>query len=199
MDKLKNIKKIYWIIAMVVVVIVAGGFAGYRYWYLPSQVVESENSTLQTATARRGDIILYAAGSGLLIPSAEVDVSFDISDGVQEELVELLVNVGDVVEEGDILGRLDDSDRQEILIEAQRDLRELTSPSAIAGLEIELAETMIDLEDDIDNLVGLISPNVYKAENNLEKFTLAHEAAQAAYDADLSDENQQYYKLLSRT
>lgn len=189
MDKLKNIKKIYWIIAMVVVVIVAGGFAGYRYWYLPSQVVESENSTLQTATARRGDIILYAAGSGLLIPSAEVDVSFDISDGVQEELVELLVNVGDVVEEGDILGRLDDSDRQEILIEAQRDLRELTSPSAIAGLEIELAETMIDLEDDIDNLVGLISPNVYKAENNLEKFSLAHEVAQAAYDADLSDEN----------
>lgn len=191
MDKLKSINKIYWIIALVIAVLGAGGFAGYRYWYMPSQEVVNEESSLQTATARRGDIILYAAGSGELIPSAEVDVSFDISDDVQEELVELLVSVGDQVEEGDILGRLDDSDRQEKLVEARRELRELTSPSAIAELEIELAETMIDLEDDIDNLVGLISPNVYRAENYLEEFTLALEEAQAAYDADQSDENQE--------
>lgn len=191
MDKLKSIKKIYWIIALVVVVLGAGGFAGYRYWYMPSQVVESEDSTLQTAVARKGDIILYAAGSGELIPSAEVDVSFDISDDIQEELVELLVGVGDEVETGDVLARLDDSDRQENLVEAQRDLRELTSPSAIAELEIEMAETMIDLEDDIDDLVGLISPSVYKAENYVEEFTLALEDAQAAYDADPTDENQE--------
>jgi RND family efflux transporter MFP subunit len=191
MDKLKSINKIYWIIALVIAVLGAGGFAGYRYWNTPSQEVVNEDSSLQTATARRGDIILYAAGSGELIPSAEVDVSFDISDDVQEELVELLVSVGDQVEEGDILGRLDDSDRQEKLVEARRELRELTSPSAIAELEIELAETMIDLEDDIDNLVGLISPNVYRAENYLEEFTLALEEAQAAYDADQSDENQE--------
>jgi len=194
MDKLKNIKKIYWIIALVVVVLGAGGFAGYRYWYLPSQEVVREDSTLQTATARRGDIILYAAGSGELIPSAEVDVSFDISDDVQEELVELLVGVGDEVEAGDILGRLDDSDRQENLVEAQRELRELTSPSAIAEMEIDLAETMIGMEDDIDNLVGLISPAVYKAEGYVEDFTIALEEAQAAFDADPSDENEALLK-----
>lgn len=194
MDKLKSIKKIYWIIALVVAVLVAGGFAGYRYWYLPSQEVESEDSSLQTATARRGDIILYAAGSGELIPSAEVDVSFDISEGVQEELVELLVEVGDRVEEGDVLARLDDSDRQDILSDAQRELRELTSPSAIAQLEMELADTMIDMEDDIDNLVGLISPAVYKAEGYVEDYTLALADAQAAFDADPSDENEALLK-----
>ena len=101
--------------------LVAGRFAAYRFWYLPTQVVENGDSALQTATARRGDIILYAAGAGTLIPAAEVDVSFDISDGIQEELVELLVEVGDEVEDGDVLARLDDSDRQENLVEAQRE------------------------------------------------------------------------------
>jgi multidrug efflux pump subunit AcrA (membrane-fusion protein) len=194
MDKLKNINKIYWIIALVAVLLGAGGFAGYRYWYLPSQVVESEDSTLQTAVARMGDIILYAAGSGELIPSAEVDVSFDISDDVQEELVELLVGVGDEVEVGDILARLDDSDRQENLSDAQRDLRELTSPSAIAELEMVLAETMIELEDDNNNLIGLISLEVYKAEGYVEKYTAALADAQAAYDADPSEENEALVK-----
>lgn len=194
MNKKRQAKRIYWIIIAVVLVLAAGGFAGYRYWYLPSQEVVNEDSTLQTATARRGDIILYAAGSGELIPSAEVDVSFDISDDVQEELVELLVGVGDEVEEGDVLARLDDSDRQDIFTEAQRDLRELTSPSAIAELEMELAETMIELEDDIANLVGLISPAVYKAEGYVEEYTLALAEAQAAYDADPSDENEELLK-----
>ncbi len=71
-----------------------------------------KSEPIQTATARRGDITLYAAGAGTLIPAAEVDVSFVISDGIQEELVELLVGVGDQVEAGDVLARLDDSDRQ---------------------------------------------------------------------------------------
>ncbi|MCD6424879.1 MAG: biotin/lipoyl-binding protein, partial [Anaerolineales bacterium] len=195
MNKIKNTEKIYWIIAVVVIVLAAGGFAGYRFWYQPSQVVDSEDSTLQTAVARKGDIILYAAGAGELIPSAEVEVSFDISDGIQEELVELLVGVGDMVEEGDILARLDDSDRQDNLVDAQRNLRELTSPSAIAQLEIDLAETMIDLEDDIGNFVGLISPAVYKAEGYVDEFTTALAEAQAAYDADPSDENEDLLKL----
>ena len=141
MKKKDNSKRTFWIIALAVIFLWGGGFAAYRYIYLPSQQVVSEESTVQTATARRGDIILYAAGAGTLIPSAEVDVRFDISDGVQEELVELLVGVGDWVEVGDVLARLDDSDRQENLTDAQRELRELTSASALAEIEKELANT----------------------------------------------------------
>jgi len=194
MEKIKNFKNIYWVVTLVVVILAAGGYAGYRFWYLPSVVVEGEESTLQTATARKGDIILYAAGSGELIPSAEVDVSFDISAGIEEELVELLVSVGDEVEAGDTLARLDDIDRQEILSDALRDLRELTSPSAIAELEMDLAGTMIDLENDVSNLVGLISLAVYKAEGYVEEFTLALAEAQSEVDADPSEENQAILK-----
>ncbi len=194
MKNITKIKRIYWIIALAVILLVAGGYAGYRLWYLPAQAVESEDSTLQTATARKGNIILYAAGAGVLIPSAEVDVSFDISDGIQEELVELLVGVGDKVETGDVVARLDDHDRQENLIEAQRELRELTSASAVASIEKELANTKIGLEDDIDNLVGMISPAVYKAEGYVEEYTAALVAAQAAVDEDPSEENEKLLK-----
>lgn len=123
MKKKGNSNRIYWIIALVVIVLGAGGFSAYRFWYLPSQEVVSEEAAVQTATARRGDIILYAAGAGTLTPSAEVDVRFEISDGVQEILVELLVGVGDRVEAGDVLARLDDSDRQNNLVNAQRDFK----------------------------------------------------------------------------
>lgn len=184
----------YWIIALAVIILAGGIYSGYRFWYLPSQSVESEEFTVQTATARRGDIILYAAGAGTLIPSAEVDVSFDISDGVQEELVELLAGVGDKVEVGDVLAKLDDSDRQEKLKDAQRDLRELTSASAIAQIEKNLANTKIDLEDDISDLVGLISLAVYRAEEYLEEYTIDLAEAQIAAEGSPSDTNDQLLK-----
>ncbi|MCD4803345.1 MAG: hypothetical protein K8R16_10460, partial [Anaerolineales bacterium] len=152
MKKKGRSNRIYWIIALAVIVLGVGGFSAYRFWYLPSQEVVSEEATVQTATARRGDIILYAAGAGSLIPAAEVDVSFEISDGIQEVLIELLVGVGDKVEAGDVLARLDESDRQDNLVDAQRDLRELTSASTIALIERELAQTKINLEKTTNDL-----------------------------------------------
>lgn len=194
MKKNENSTRKYWIIALVVVLLTGGGFTAYRYTYLPSQQEISEESTVQTATARRGDIILYAAGAGTLIPAAEVDVSFDISDGIQEELVELLIGVGDEVEAGQVLVRLDDSDRQDNLVDAQRELRELTSASAIAAVEKELAQTRIDLEETTNNLIGLISPAVYRAEGYLEEYTMALSDAQAAAEESPSEEAEQRVK-----
>ena len=194
MKKKGNSNRIYWIIALAVIVLGAGGFSAYRFWYLPSQEVVSEEATVQTATARRGDIILYAAGAGTLIPSVEVDVRFEISDGVQEILVELMVGVGDKVEVGDVLARLDDSDRQDNLLDAQRDLRELTSASAIALIEKELAQTKINLEKTTNDLIGLISPVVYRAEEYLEEYTIALADAKSAADSSPSDEADQRVK-----
>jgi multidrug efflux pump subunit AcrA (membrane-fusion protein) len=194
MKKSGTIKRIYWIIAIAVILLVAGSYIGYRYWYLPSREVAREDSTLQTAAARRGDITLYAAGSGTLIASAEVDVSFDIRDDVQEELVELLVEVGDKVEVGDVLARLDDSDRQENLVDAQRELRELTSASAIAAVEKELAETKVNLDTSTNYLMGLISLPVYQAEGYVEEYTLALEEAQAEAEENPSEEADQKVK-----
>ena len=194
MKKKGNSHRIYWIIALVVIVLGAGGFSAYRFWYLPSQEVVSEEAAVQTATARRGDIILYAAGAGTLIPSAEVDVRFEISDGVQEILVELLVGVGDKVEAGDVLARLDDSDRQNNLVNAQRDLRELTSASAIAAVEKELPQAKINLEETTNNLIDLMSPAVFQAEEYLEENTRALAEAQSAAEDSSSEETETLLK-----
>jgi multidrug efflux pump subunit AcrA (membrane-fusion protein) len=194
MKKKGKSNRIYWIIALAVIVLGVGGFSAYRFWYLPSQEVVSEEATVQTATARRGDIILYAAGAGSLIPAAEVDVSFEISDGIQEVLIELLVGVGDKVEAGDVLARLDDSDRQDNLLDAQRDLRELTSASTIALIEKELAQTKINLEKTTSDLIGLISPAVYRAEEYLEEYTVALADAKSTADSSPSDEADQRVK-----
>ena len=194
MKKKGNSNRIYWIIALAVIVLGAGGFSAYRFWYLPSQEVVSEEAAVQTATARRGDIILYAAGAGTLIPSAEVDVRFEISDGVQEILVELLVGVGDKVEAGDVLARLDDSDRQNNLVNAQRDLRELTSASAIAAVEKELPQAKINLEETTNNLLDLISPAVFQAEEYLEENTRALAEAQSAAEDSSSEETETLLK-----
>lgn len=189
MERNAKTNRLYWFVSLAVILIAAAGYGVYRFWYLPSQDVEMKESSLHTALVRRGDIILYAAGAGELIPSIEVEVSFDISDGVKEELVELMVEVGDVVEEGDILARLDESDRQENLLLAERDLRELTSPASIAELELSLAKTKLELQDEIDDLVGLISIYVYSAEKRVDTYSTALAQAQAAYDGDPSEEN----------
>jgi len=189
-----NSTRKYWIIALVAVFLAVGGFSAYRFWYLPSQEVVAEESSLQTATARKGDIILYAAGSGELIASAEVDVGFDISDDIQEELVELLVEVGDQVGVGDFLARLDDSDRQDNLVDAQRELRELTSASAIAALELELAEAKVNLDTTTNYLMGLISLPVYQAEVIVEEYTQALAETQAEAEASPSEEADQKVK-----
>ena len=194
MKKKGRSNRIYWIIALAVIVLGVGGFSAYRFWYLPSQEVVSEEATVQTATARRGDIILYAAGAGSLIPAAEVDVSFEISDGIQEVLIELLVGVGDKVEAGDVLARLDESEPQDNLVDAHRDLRELTSASTIALIERELAQTKINLEKTTNDLIGLISPVVYRAEEYLEEYTITLADALSAADSSPSDEADQRVK-----
>ncbi len=114
-----------------------------------------------------------------------------IINGTEEVLAELLVEVGDVVEAGDELARLDDSDRQDNLSDADRELRELTSASAIASVEKDLADTRVSLDTSNNNLIGLISLAVYRAEGYVDEYTLALAEAQTAADESPSEEADQ--------
>jgi multidrug resistance efflux pump len=102
--------------------------------------------------------------------------------------------VGDKVEAGDVLARLDDSDRQDNLVNAQRDLRELTSASAIVAVEKELAQAKVNLEETTNNLIGLVSPAVYRAEKYLEEYTKAVAEAQTAAEDSSSEEAESLLK-----
>jgi len=65
-------------VSLVVVVALIGGGA---YTYVKAQQAKaatSTASTLQTATARTGNLILEASGSGYLVAASEANVAFEI-------------------------------------------------------------------------------------------------------------------------
>jgi len=90
---------------------------GYAIYYRSTTVVAAETAEppLQTAVVRQGTITISAIAAGSVIAADSVDLSFS-GNGV---LAELLVQVGGRVQAGDLLARLDDSDAQKALAQAQ--------------------------------------------------------------------------------
>ena len=162
------------IIAVVVVLAAALGFFGYQY--LSVRQATAEEPTMQTATVRKGDIIITASGSGNLLPATEVDLSFRTGG----TLLELAVQVGDRVEAGDVLARLDDTDAQSNVTQAKIDLRQ--AELDLAELidepdEVDVAIAQADLasaQADLDSL--LTSPTAEELEAARENLTSAQEA-----------------------
>ncbi len=93
-------KKSFWLILLAV--IIAGG--GYYYFTTTQAATAAADATptVQTAVARRGDLIIFASGAGQIVPASEIGIGFDESG----ELLELLVKVGDSVDAGQMLARL---------------------------------------------------------------------------------------------
>ena len=124
-------KWLRWVTLVVLVALLGGGAFTFVKARQASAAV-STTSTLQTATARTGNLVLEASGSGYLVASSEANIAFEI-DG---KLAELDVKLGDKVEKGQLLAKLDDASLQYKLEEAQLALLELTSPEAIANAKL---------------------------------------------------------------
>ncbi len=113
------------LIVLLVVVLLAGG--GYTYYRLVLTSAQAEEQpTIQTTQAYQGSIVISVDGTGNLMPAAEVNVGFQTS-GL---LVELDVQVGDHVEAGQVLGRLDTTDLELAVEKAKAQLDQ-----AQAGLD----------------------------------------------------------------
>jgi RND family efflux transporter MFP subunit len=137
---------------------------------------------MQTATVKQGDLVIYASGTGTLIASDEVSLAFKTGGEVKE----ITVAVGDKVNAGDILAAVDDSDAQIAYTQARRSINELTSLSAIAAAQTNIATAMNDLSDAQSHLQYVISPQVYKAELLVAEKEQAVKDAQAAVNANSS-------------
>jgi len=184
--KKKKSSRIIWGIIVILLLTAAGGYWYYQQIYLPAQQVE-ETPSYQTAKALRGNIILLASGTGNLIPATDIELSFE-NGGI---LSVVMVKVGSEVEVGEILAQLDDIELQEQLIQATRDLRELTSPVVFAEAEQNVAQTQIDLVEAEEALEFLISPSVYKYEKRLVEAEEALKEAQETAESSPSEENDQ--------
>ncbi|MCU0486667.1 MAG: efflux RND transporter periplasmic adaptor subunit [Anaerolineales bacterium] len=156
-------KSIYKVLALVLflAVLAGGGYYYYTKFYLPAQAAPAP--VLQTSKVRTGDIVISVTGSGNLIPVEQVSVGFR-SSGI---VAEVNVSMGDVVEAGHILARLDDSSLRLQLAQAQLNLQGLISPEAIIEAEVAALHAETALETAVEELQLLISPAVWLAENAL--------------------------------
>jgi HlyD family secretion protein len=150
-------KRLFWIVLLAAVLVASG--AGYYYYdnvYLQAQEPAADQ-TVTTYTVSRGDLVLTASGSGTLIPAAEIAVGFQ-SGGV---LAEVLVKVGDQVEGGQLLARLDDTDARDQVTQAEIGLRQAELELAALGEDAdaaELAAAQANLSSAKANLTALTSP-----------------------------------------
>jgi len=113
-------KRVLWIglSAIIVLALAAGG--GYAYYtrvYLPGQ--EPAEPAIATAQVRRGDLVISVSGSGTLVPASEMDLGFQSAGYLDEVSVE----VGDQVQEGDVLARLETGDLELAVNEADIEAR----------------------------------------------------------------------------
>ncbi len=118
-------------LVLILVVVTVGAAAGGWYYftrYLPAQR-SSAVETIQTSRVRRGNLIISVGGSGTLMPASQVDLGFD-SGGVVSAV---LVEVGDWVESGQELARIDPAALQRAVTQAETDL-------AVAQDNLESAE-----------------------------------------------------------
>jgi RND family efflux transporter MFP subunit len=194
-------KCVRWV-ALVVVVALLGTGSYAIFKARQTSAAASTASTLQTATARTGNLVLEASGSGYLVASSEANVAFEI-DG---KLSELDVKLGDKVEKGQLLAKLDDASLQYKLEEAQLALLELTSPEAIANAKLAIttaeanvinAQTALNNEQYWQNMA--LTKDYYAsyviAKDNLDRAQKAYDNAKVGEYINNSNEAEAYKSL----
>src|SRR5260221_1310054 len=127
-----------WRITIAIAVAILIGVGGYIYLRVTSRrpTNTTTQNTLQTAKATVGNLVLFASGTGTIIPAAESKLSFNSSGQVSD----IAVKVDDHVDAGQVLAQLDDTDAKVGLAQAQDTMNKLTSAAAIATAKQMLAD-----------------------------------------------------------
>ncbi len=120
--------------AIAAVVALVGAIAAYAY--LSSSKRQGAHESVETLLLEPSDITLVASVSGTIEPHAQVAIGSRISG----EIVEVAVEEGAVVHEGDVLFRLDDTDARRAVASAEADLARLRASLAQARADLESAQ-----------------------------------------------------------
>lgn len=177
-------KKKWWIIIVVAIVVVGLGYAGFGLLQGGSAEQAMADSGMETAVVERGTIRVSIDGSGSLAAGDEVALAFSAGG----EVVEVLVEVGDVVQAGDVLARLDDADAQQAVADAELQVAQAELNLALTQAEVELGLAQANLDavqasyEDAVALANRTGDQLTSARVNLAQAQDALEDAQADYD-----------------
>lgn len=122
------------ILALLIVAALATGYA-----YTQSQGKPTEAG--QTAVARIGDLEIVASASG----TVEADVQVEVKSRASGEVIEVPVDAGDTVLAGDLLIRLDPTDEERRVSQAEAELR--SARAALGRAKASLASARADALD----------------------------------------------------
>ena len=164
-----------------------GGYVTYLRFTSQNTTKTVDETPLQKAKATVGDLVLYANGTGTLIPAEESSFGFNTSGQVSE----INVKVGDQVKAGQVLAQLDDTDAKIKLAEAQEAMNKLTSPAAIAIATQTLATAQSDFAAAKEALEYLISPEVLYWEEQVDARGQTLADAETVAQTDTSDSAKQ--------
>jgi multidrug resistance efflux pump len=174
-------KKIYSIAITLLALVLSACGSSSTPEAIPTIVLNTGNNNTQPEqiSRNRGDII----ASAVVVPAQEAHLAFVTGGNVTK----VNAAVGDRVTAGFILVELDSTLAQLDVESAQRTLRELTSPGAIAAAEEAVVNALETRDDEAQNVLGLDYGRA--SEDFLDEvraeITLAEkrvELAQAAYD-----------------
>lgn len=175
-------KRIIWTVVFLLIAAAGGG-----YWYTQHNTVSAQTAAepeVQTSTVRRGSLTISATGAGTIIPAQEITLGF-AGSGV---LTELNIAVGDRVNGGDILARIDDGDAQQALVNTQLQLAQTqmqTDATAtqigVSYDDITIAQAQMNLDQAQSNLDDLL--NWTPDENEIALAQARLDAAEASYNA----------------
>jgi multidrug efflux pump subunit AcrA (membrane-fusion protein) len=153
-------RKILWISFIVLVLaLTAGGYYAYTTYFQSAEQEAAETLQVQTALARQGDLTVFASAVGSVVPSTEFGIGFDESG----TLIEMQVSVGDAVQEGQVLARLDTGKSEEEIalsvsqatldvLNAQKDLDDIyASADKDAAQALQAVEAAEQALEDLNN------------------------------------------------
>jgi len=172
-------KKIIRLVLAVILLAAVGSAVYFPVTTMTAKNTVTETATLQTASVTTGDLIIYATGSGTLTPADQVDLAFGTGGVVKA----IYFQVNDMVNEGELLAEVDDSDVQIKYKQAKRNLLELTSMASIASAEEAIAAAQSALDSANNHLAYVISPDVFLWEREVKEATQAVDDAKAALEA----------------
>jgi HlyD family secretion protein len=157
-------KAFTWII---ILALVGGGIAAYLWWRGEQATAQQSSDILRTGQVTRSDMNITVVASGNVAVNNQLDLRFD-SSGIVERV---LVQVNERVQAGDVLARLETTDLERAVQQADLALEQAT-------LNRDILTKPVATED-----VDLARLNVQSAAQALEVARIGKQTAQADANA----------------